>query len=216
MAWFIKLEWKWSQCFIQLLYHVTSKYNTSKRAKHCSFSPHFIILALCLTLNQNFLIHGHHQIYYWRCLKKNFSIGSTISTTTYVYTFITTWTISWIRFIFFNFVFAEFLWQCMHWPPFRTPIPANKQNNMVKTFQHSLYSSLHQGIDISLPDALSLLTSLGNGNFIWTEEDPVQPSFSWNQKAESIFCNYFQCKKCSITNKSITSQSIDKWRGNSK
>lgn len=42
-------------------------------------------------------------------------------------------------------------------------------------------------IDLPTPDVLSLLTSLGNGNFILTEEEPVQSS-SWNQEVESIFC----------------------------
>lgn len=37
------------------------------------------------------------------------------------------------------------LWQGMHWPLFRTPRPVDKQNNMAKSFQHSLHSSLHQG-----------------------------------------------------------------------
>lgn len=34
-------------------------------------------------------------------------------------------------------------------------------------------------IDLPIPDVLSLLTTLGNGNFILTEEEPVQSS-SWN------------------------------------
>lgn len=37
------------------------------------------------------------------------------------------------------------LWHGVYWPPFRTPRPVDKQNNMAKSFQHSLYSSLHHG-----------------------------------------------------------------------
>lgn len=65
-------------------------------------------------------------------------------------------------------------------------------------------------IDLPIPDVLSLLTSLGNGNFILTEEEPVQSS-SWNKEVESIFyipTSSAKNTKSGTTNRSITSHRV--------